>query len=640
MLRVNRPLIVFTAVAAVVLLNYLFAAPGASADDDEHAHRVPSGLHGARAWRAGGAHARQRSGGGLDNDDIDERGWLAWDPRASSHPIERLMARAKQQAAAVDASIGEVESLDDAVEEYERAFKMRPPPGFNKWYDFTRKGDKPLSIPAAPLYSLAHNSILPYLSHPAALLRERVADLREKTDMIFTLTFVPDGQGDKGTACKPGESWSPADEETRGQGRVKIRGSYAWKWRCNNTLSLLLPVLHQLPEELFHLDPPLEMAFSTDDAAHGMSHSSFMDRSVNLAKAGRIWPESQLFAAEQAMRWTYGWSWSCPDGSPLKATANDLVLNDLAEQAAQSTVQTSFIADFNRASDICYNPQNIDMHVSTINQGHVAAVELHPVVATCRTARNSDIVGVPLDAVWDKVSYVPWEQKTRNQIFWRGSTTGSFHSKKLPWRQSQRERLHFFANNNSDAEVDVLVDRNGKLGLEPWSRATLNEAWMDIGLAGQPTQCSRSDGSCDDMAREINFMPPVPKEHAVSFKYVIDVDGNGWSSRFRRLLAGNNVVLKSTQYPEWFNDMMIPWYHYVPVKLDYTDLYDIMAFFSGAPDGSTPGRDDLAKEIAENGYRFVQERWRVQDMQSYTFLLILEWWRALSEDRQKASYQS
>ena len=112
------------------------------------------------------------------------------------------------------------------------------------------------------------------------------------------------------------------------------------------------------------------------------------------------------------------------------------------------------------------------------------------------------------------------------------------------------------------------------------------------------------------MAAEIEFMPRVRKEDATKYKYVIDVDGNGWSSRFRRLLAGNNVVLKSTLYPEWFNDLLVPWYHYVPVKLDYSDLYDILAFFNGAPDGSTPGRDDLAKEIAENGYRFTQERWR------------------------------
>jgi hypothetical protein len=35
-----------------------------------------------------------------------------------------------------------------------------------------------------------------------------------------------------------------------------------------------------------------------------------------------------------------------------------------------------------------------------------------------------------------------------------------------------------------------------------------------------------------------------------------------------------------------------------------------MAFFHGAPDGSTPGHDDLGKEIAEQGLRFTKEQWR------------------------------
>jgi hypothetical protein len=31
----------------------------------------------------------------------------------------------------------------------------------------------------------------------------------------------------------------------------------------------------------------------------------------------------------------------------------------------------------------------------------------------------------------------------------------------------------------------------------------------------------------------------------------LDVDGNGWSSRFHRLMMSGSLVLKSTIYPEW-----------------------------------------------------------------------------------------
>lgn len=49
-----------------------------------------------------------------------------------------------------------------------------------------------------------------------------------------------------------------------------------------------------------------------------------------------------------------------------------------------------------------------------------------------------------------------------------------------------------------------------------------------------------------------------------------------------------------------------------------------MAFFVGAPDGSTAGRDDLAREIAANALKFTEERYREKDMQSYMFLFMLE----------------
>jgi hypothetical protein len=76
---------------------------------------------------------------------------------------------------------------------------------------------------------------------------------------------------------------------------------------------------------------------------------------------------------------------------------------------------------------------------------------------------------------------------------------------------------------------------------------------------------------------------------------------------------------------------MIPWVHYVPVQLDYSDLYNIMSFFSGPPShdgvhtGREVGNDDLARVIAEAGRKFGEEHWRWVDMQGYMFRLLLEY---------------
>lgn len=55
----------------------------------------------------------------------------------------------------------------------------------------------------------------------------------------------------------------------------------------SNTLSLLLPLLPLMPEEMFSQIPPLELAFSIDDGPRGMVHNTFRERSEVLARSGR-----------------------------------------------------------------------------------------------------------------------------------------------------------------------------------------------------------------------------------------------------------------------------------------------------------------------------------------------------------------
>lgn len=62
--------------------------------------------------------------------------------------------------------------------------------------------------------------------------------------------------------------------------------------------------------------------------------------------------------------------------------------------------------------------------------------------------------------------------------------------------------------------------------------------------------------------------------------------------------------------------------------MDYSDLFDTLAFFEGAPDGSTPGNQHLAKKIGERGKQFVKDRWRKEDLQSFGLLQLMEVSRA------------
>ena len=61
--------------------------------------------------------------------------------------------------------------------------------------------------------------------------------------------------------------------------------------------------------------------------------------------------------------------------------------------------------------------------------------------------------------------------------------------------------------------------------------------------------------------------------NVLKFKYIVAVSGNSWSSLLSEALWSNSVVLRqdSIMY-EWYESMMIPWTHYIPVKYDLSDL--------------------------------------------------------------------
>lgn len=51
----------------------------------------------------------------------------------------------------------------------------------------------------------------------------------------------------------------------------------------------------------------------------------------------------------------------------------------------------------------------------------------------------------------------------------------------------------------------------------------------------------------------------------------------------------------------------------MPIKVDYSDVYDVMAFFVGMPNGQG-SHDSLAQKIGEAGRQWAKDYWRYADM--------------------------
>lgn len=105
------------------------------------------------------------------------------------------------------------------------------------------------------------------------------------------------------------------------------------------------------------------------------------------------------------------------------------------------------------------------------------------------------------------------------------------------------------------------------------------------------------------------------------WRYLIDVEGRGYSARVKLLLFSKRVLfLQDRPHKEWFYPNMIPWTHYVPVKRDLSDLEEHLRLI----------RNDvkLEDEIRMQAYQFainnlqrkhVVERWKTLFKGTITF---------------------
>lgn len=328
-----------------------------------------------------------------------------------------------------------------------------------------------------------------------------------------------------------------------------------------------------------------------------------------------------------------GWAEACARDAPLRTATS------APEDApSETTSDRSFIADHKASMDPCVHPSLVRQH-GFLSGRRPVAEGLSAKFAISKTSLHSDVLGIPPELVSDSdaVALVPWSQKTETRLLWRGSNTGMFYSSAHPWRESHRVRLLNLGDPEVTSRVSVLSPPGLMRGTISQSARVqdtqrTNSRLFNMAFVGHPIQCDEEDGTCDDIADEYPYEDWVSREWADHHKYVVDVDGNAWSARFQRLLMSGSLVFKSTIMPEWYNDRIQPWVHYVPIKLDYTDLRDALAFFAGDVNGRG-GRDDLAENIGMGGREWAENFYRTQDMVAYVFRLYLEWARLQAPDR-------
>ncbi|KAF8191966.1 glycosyl transferase family 90-domain-containing protein [Mycena galopus ATCC 62051] len=188
---------------------------------------------------------------------------------------------------------------------------------------------------------------------------------------------------------------------------------------------------------------------------------------------------------------------------------------------------------------------------------------------------------------------IAWNDK-EPKLYWRGSSNGG-HIIDENYRDFARFRLVKMSQRHPD-----IID------------ARMSGFWS--------SHCTFSC-EADPIIKEydIGDRHSLPREAVHKFKYALDVDGNTFSGRFLGLLKSGSLVFKSTAFQEHFSDWLRPYEHYIPVKVDLSDLVDRVQW--------AREHDEEARLIQQRGMLFAKEVLTDDQNNCYFAAVLLEWAR-------------
>ncbi|GLB40974.1 putative lipopolysaccharide-modifying enzyme [Lyophyllum shimeji] len=515
---------------------------------------------------------------------------------AGGHPIYELidLANTRWKFKLSKAS----KTLDEAVREYVKRYNRRPPEGFDKWWRYVEKHN--VQLPDE--YDQIWRDLEPFWGFSPRDLQRIQKEQELHTD---TFTLGKNETGDsvevlKVSFARSTNDWKPED---------LLGGAESIK-------QILKDVQHELP--------PFRAVISPHD-----NPTLFTDYEIKKTLLDAVDRGAYVAVDKLARGPGLGWLSGCSPSSPARQ----------GKTTKPPPPTKTFIFDHRKAMEPCLHPYLFDSIGEFLVHDRPGTSDMMlSRFAYCATAMHHDIQIPTLSGWVDDTDDPEWESKLDERLNWRGSNTGMWHAPTTRWKEAQRARLVDFAN-GLNGTIRVLIPPSEKEkrigeGVEI-SRAKINPAMMDVAFAGEPVGCHEE--TCPELLNRYEWRKRQGSKESGNFKYIIDVDGNAWSSRFKRLITTNSLIFKATVYPEWFQDRIEPWVHYVPVQVDYSDVYDALTFFRGGLYGEG-AHQDLARKIASEGRAWSKDFWRKEDVTAYVYRLVLEYARVMSSDRDAMSY--
>ncbi|PTB43861.1 glycosyltransferase family 90 protein [Trichoderma asperellum CBS 433.97] len=460
-------------------------------------------------------------------------------------------------------------NYQQAVTEYQHRYGVKPPPGFEAWYEFAISRQSPIiddfdGIYQAilPLWNLSGQQVLEIMNQVYSF---------PKSEMWFCMYYGAYAQ----TRCMHSD-------------RIYDRHiEYQFD-------RLLLGFNGVLPDIRFlfnHFDEP-RILMPTWEVGKADSYPSFNVRNMSQQP---IWDEITKF---------------CASTKKLNIAEEIKIPTEVFDM--------SFVTNRSSAIDLCEHPEYRNMHGLFMSPVTFSLVEgLVPALSTGSPSTMGDILFpspayIEEEFTYDDTREISWEEK-KNNLYWAGSTTGAFASS-ADWPRYHRQRFVKLVQ-NAERQQHYYLRQIGGI-MQRVASSFLNGRLFDVSFT-RIFQCDRK--YCRDQAKTFKIGRWADKDKALQSRLVFDLDGNGISGRYYKLLASKSAPLKQTLLREWHDDRLVPWVHYIPVSQSLQELPELVFYLT-----STESGQQRAREIAERGRDWFFKALREADMSVYTYRLLLE----------------
>lgn len=484
-----------------------------------------------------------------------------------NHPAEDLFQIAKADFESLLQR--QSQSYTAAHNEYRRRYSMEPPPGFKAWYEYAKFHQSPIIDDFDTIF----DGVSPFWKLSGKEVLEIMNLVHDTPKSELWLCEISGRQN--GTRCKH-------------QYRTFDRHIQLLFDNLSEDVRTVLPNVKFLVN---HIDEPRVLI-----PPRFWGRSSHNSRALNLTDLSHrpIFDVITKFCASERVR------------------------RNITAKHQVETFGLPFITDCFLARDLCQNPEYSTLHGILMSPTTFRLIENPiPVLSTGSLSTMGDIL-YPSPAYmesefqYDSAQDVGWDEK-RNNIYWAGSNTGGFASND-DWRYYHRQRFVKFGQNLERQQYRYLQNRNGVI--RQVKSPFLNGRLFDIAFT-RIFQCKTK--SCRDQRAYFKVKSWADKDQALRSRLVYDIDGNGISGRYYKLLASNSLPLKQALLREWHDERLFPWFHHIPISQGMEELPDLALYLT-----STEAGQRRAKEVAEQGQKWFSKAFRKVDLSIYTYRMLLE----------------